>query len=103
VIVDKRVADADLRAIQRSLLNRLAQGGFLDSLVAVPRTPGETPGAAVVAPVGAMLQEGAQGAIGVSSVEQQACRSVQPPVAMTEITLDPPVAIALHGSWLSRD
>ena len=102
VVVDEGVAQPYLGSVDGRLLNGLAQGSLFDALVAVARTARETPRAAVVAPVGAVLEQDAQRAIGVDGVQQQPRCAVQPPMPVAELALDPAVAVALHGSWLSR-
>ncbi len=102
MIVDEGVPKTHLRTVQCSLLDGLAQCGLQDTFVAIPGATRQTPSSAVVAPLGAVLQKDAQGAIGVGGVDQQPSSPMQPPVTVAELALDPSVAVTFHGSWLSR-
>jgi hypothetical protein len=102
VIVDPPVEGLDLARIEGGFLDGLADSGRLNVLGAVSSTARERPGAALVHPVRAPLQDDPQ-PVG----DQQARGPEASPVSVAERAQHPAVAVTDHGrpvdSCVSRE
>ena len=83
----------DVRGVQAALLARLPQGGFHGAFGAVPGTAEQPPGAAVVAPGRAVLEQHLR-TVRAGPGQEQAGSPEETPVPVPEAALDPAVAVA---------
>ncbi len=95
MIINPLIDGSDAVRVEGSLFGCLAKGRRDDVLVAVTCSAWQRPGAALMGPRRAMLQDN-PGAVG----DQYPGRAEASPVSMAEGTLHPAVAVAAHLRFL---
>ena len=84
--------------LQPSFFIGLADRGFLDGFVAVPRPTGQCPGTPLMAPRRAVLQEHRRSATRLRRPQQKSGRAVATPEVGAVSRKHPSVTVALHGT-----
>jgi hypothetical protein len=92
--------DDDEVRIEPALFLRLAEGRFGERLMAVARATRDSPRVAVVAPLGAVLEEDVHAARIVGVPKKQAGCAVTAPVAVPLIAAGPAVSVTTHDAIL---
>ena len=99
MVVEVDTLDPEPVAIQGGLLAGLAERGGDGVLWLVAGTARQAPGAAVMAPQGALLHQDVRQPRGVMVDGEQPGGAVDAPVPMSAITLGPPVTVfGRHGT-----